>query len=641
MSALLSQAPQLAVRSERASARLEEIARRQLQLETRVGAAKRFLEHAGTVQGVLEETQRRVNQGVVGGLSDMLTYLVQSVMGDPDRGIACETEVDGRGLSQVRFTMKRSGGETEDILEGNGGSIANIVCTGLRLIAVKRAQRMRKLLILDEPDCWLSPDRVVPFVSLLQETVSRMPDGFQVLLITHHDLKDLGLPVNTVDVVRQNGAIKASSSVVQAPQSGQIESLELRDWRSHERTVLHLGSGLTVLRGSNNIGKSAIVESLRCLVYGGARADVVRHGQAEACVGVKLVGGERVEMIRKRRGSPAVIYRWIAADGTPKREDAAGKGAAAVAPWMQEALQIWEVDDQQIHVADQKKPIFMLDQPATKQTAILSVGQEAQSIVGMLERFKDAKREAQQTIREGEAELERHRRLRLRLEGGGDWQSGAAMIAQQAQALVAQQRMEGEVFALLAPLRRLDGLAQMSCPAAAALPAHQDTTALTRLVQTAKRIAPVQGVVPPRVVPAPTLLDSMGAALALRGIRKLARCQRLETPALPVLEDSLDATDLHRTVVSIKRLREIQRSQLPGAPELASPKEASVALSMCRTMSGVMEEGAQARQENNKAKTQHATQVEILRDLEEHLGSCPLCGSTFAARQNSGAECVA
>jgi hypothetical protein len=175
MTAIGSQAAQLALRCERLQARLLAWQQSVRKDEARLAQAQSFLSLAPKAQEVLEEAQRRIQQEIVGGLGDLLTFMLQGVMGDPERRVVCETEVDARGQSQVRFFVQRASGEREDILAGNGGSIANVVCTGLRLIAVSRAKHARPFLVLDEPDCWLSPDRVGPFVSLLQKAVDAVP----------------------------------------------------------------------------------------------------------------------------------------------------------------------------------------------------------------------------------------------------------------------------------------------------------------------------------------------------------------------------------------------------------------------------------------------------------------------------------
>ena len=58
---------------------------------------------------------------------------------------------------------------------------------------------------------------------------------------------------------------------------------------AHEATSIELAPGVTVITGPNNIGKSAIVEAIRYLVYNPAPKNVIRHG-AKKAVGQPGIG---------------------------------------------------------------------------------------------------------------------------------------------------------------------------------------------------------------------------------------------------------------------------------------------------------------------------------------------------------------
>ncbi|HMP60510.1 MAG TPA: hypothetical protein PKD86_14270, partial [Gemmatales bacterium] len=80
------------------------------------------------------------------------------------------------------------GGQEEDIMKGQGGSVANVLSVALRLYAIATLdpRSHRRFLVLDEPDCWLRPDLVPRLVRIVKEAAQRL--GFQVLLISHHDV---------------------------------------------------------------------------------------------------------------------------------------------------------------------------------------------------------------------------------------------------------------------------------------------------------------------------------------------------------------------------------------------------------------------------------------------------------------------
>lgn len=610
--------------------RVRDVVRRRDALQQQLAAAEALLEAAPQVQAVLDEAQRRVNDAVVGGLSDMLTYLLQGVMDDPERRIVCESEVDAKGQSQVRFFVQRSGGQQEDILDGNGGSVANIVCTGLRLISVCRAKRMRKLLVLDEPDCWLNPQRVRDFIGVLHKAVQSLDFDLQVLLITHHDIGELGADVNVIDLVRQKGQLSAQCHIVQPAQGDELAAIELQHWRAHHHTFIALGSGLNVIRGANNIGKSAVVEALRCAVYGGARADVVEHGHSAARVKLVLANGQSIILQRQRKGSPAALYQWLDARGQVLREESAARGAAAAAPaWIEQAIGIAEVDGQQLHIADQKQPIFLLDKPATQQTAVLSVGQEAYEIVQMLQRWRDAKRSAQQTLRTAQAELEVIRRALLDVDLDCAWVQQAQQLLTQQQALQQSVQRTEQARELLRRMQRCSAAAELDAPRPIAPPAWQDAQVAHEMVRRIKALQPLQKVQLPSAPTVAAWVDTQPMRACAQALRRLMGVRDLRAVQPIVLSEMQPSEQAKLLAQRIKLLRSIMSLRPVAAPTLRDAHDVDKAAKLAeaiRTLKAEVthiKELAKSQQVLlEQAKAQIAT-------LEEELGCCPLCGHVF------------
>lgn len=81
-----------------------------------------------------------------------------------------------------------------------------------------------------------------------------------------------------------------------------IVRLELENFQSHARTVLDLTSGLNVVVGPSDQGKSALIRGLRWLIYNEPRGtDFMRTGSATCRVKVVLDTGETI--IRERTSS--------------------------------------------------------------------------------------------------------------------------------------------------------------------------------------------------------------------------------------------------------------------------------------------------------------------------------------------------
>lgn len=143
-----------------------------------------YLEIADDVSVALEELSEELFQQLLGKVQEKLTIALQEILDQP---VAFRARPDfKRGQATVEFYIERDGHE-EDILRGQGGSVANILSVGLRMFALMTLdeQEHRRFLVLDEQDCWLRPDLVPGLVRMVQQAGKAL--GFQVLMISHHD----------------------------------------------------------------------------------------------------------------------------------------------------------------------------------------------------------------------------------------------------------------------------------------------------------------------------------------------------------------------------------------------------------------------------------------------------------------------
>jgi hypothetical protein len=145
----------------------------------------RYLAVADQVSGALEQLSQQLFQQLLGVVEEKLTIALQEILDQPLK--FCAHADFKRGAATVEFHIERDG-HTEDVLRGQGGSVANILSVGLRMFALTTldAQRHRRFLVLDEQDCWLRPDLVPKLVKIVREAGRAL--GFQVLLISHHDV---------------------------------------------------------------------------------------------------------------------------------------------------------------------------------------------------------------------------------------------------------------------------------------------------------------------------------------------------------------------------------------------------------------------------------------------------------------------
>jgi hypothetical protein len=125
-----------------------------------------------------------------------MSFALRAVM-QQDIDLRASVDVRRREGMRVEFWIERDG-QREDLLRGQGGSVVNVLSVGMRLFALSEldAQLHRPTLFLDEPDAWLSPDLVPRLMRVITLAASDL--GFQVVVISHHDISLLREGVNKI-----------------------------------------------------------------------------------------------------------------------------------------------------------------------------------------------------------------------------------------------------------------------------------------------------------------------------------------------------------------------------------------------------------------------------------------------------------
>lgn len=162
----------------------DERVRQSQQLAREFKKLNAFLDISDDVTVALEQLSRDLFQQLLGLVQEKLTIALQEILDQP---VTFHARPDfKRGSATVEFHIERNGNE-EDILRGQGGSVANILSVGLRMFALMTLDEKdhRRFLVLDEQDCWLHPDLVPRLVKMVHEAGQAL--GFQVLMISHHD----------------------------------------------------------------------------------------------------------------------------------------------------------------------------------------------------------------------------------------------------------------------------------------------------------------------------------------------------------------------------------------------------------------------------------------------------------------------
>ena len=156
--------------------------------KTRVGAEferiSAYLAMSTQVSEALEQLSSELFQHISQLLERNLTQALVEVLDQP---IAVKvTQTIKNKAAAIEFTVVRDGCE-EDIIRGQGGSVANVLSVGLRMYALATLdpKTHRPFLVLDEQDCWLRPDLVPRLVNIVHRAGREL--GFQVIMISHHE----------------------------------------------------------------------------------------------------------------------------------------------------------------------------------------------------------------------------------------------------------------------------------------------------------------------------------------------------------------------------------------------------------------------------------------------------------------------
>lgn len=153
-------------------------------VERRLESVRSALAVAPQVEQALQHLSEQLFDQLVGQLQENLTQALQEVLDQPIRLRAHQTFKHGAAC--VEFDIERDG-HHEDIMRGQGGSVANVLSVGLRLFALATLppEEHRPFLVLDEQDCWLRPDLVPNLVQIVRSAARAL--HIQVIMISHHD----------------------------------------------------------------------------------------------------------------------------------------------------------------------------------------------------------------------------------------------------------------------------------------------------------------------------------------------------------------------------------------------------------------------------------------------------------------------
>lgn len=166
------------------------------ELNSQIEELDKELELAPKVHKALESLFAQMFDELLEAIGGEMSQALQEVM-QQEVLVRSEVDISGREGMRVKFWVERQGAR-EDLLRGQGGSVVNVLSVGMRMFALNEMDptEHRPTLFLDEPDAWLSPDLVPRLLKVITQAATNL--GFQVIVISHHDLGLLREGVNKI-----------------------------------------------------------------------------------------------------------------------------------------------------------------------------------------------------------------------------------------------------------------------------------------------------------------------------------------------------------------------------------------------------------------------------------------------------------
>lgn len=371
-------------------------------LKEMIGKAKRREEIQESVSEVLDIMQNEIHQKNIGVYEDLMSAFIKDVLNsEKNVKLTSGTELGAPSLDIDLIKTVNKKIVKESILDGSGGSVVNILSAALRLLVLTK-KKSYPFMLLDEPDCWIKPEKVTEFVKVLKDVASELE--YQMLYVSH--LSEASFGNDQVITMKKDGGKIWTENLEQdfiwEKSKKGIRWIKMKNLMSHEDTVLKLNPGFTILNGENDIGKSVVGAGLRALFYGESNDNMIKHGFDHFSIECEIHDGMILKFDHYEKKSPKRKWsllraedRFILADGTPKR---------GVPDWVKDFIKIERIEGLDVHLTNQKSPVFLLNESASKRAVLMSLGEESIFLEKMIYQNKSVHKEDLQMIKDGEKE---------------------------------------------------------------------------------------------------------------------------------------------------------------------------------------------------------------------------------------------
>lgn len=356
----------------------------QLSLKNKIQDTKTWIEKQPQRKEFLEKLNTYLQEQNIIVFNQMLTALVDDVL-QKDKKI--KLELSGKSLDISAVTN----GSQEDIFEGGGGSLTNIISTGLRIISVARSSN-RKFLLLDEADCWIKPERIELFAKIIGET--SINNNIQIVMISHHNSSYFQKYGRVIELKKVGNKIESDivSDVPFDPNSNYISKIRLQNLMCHEDTSIDFHPNVTCIIGENDIGKSVVASAFRCIANADSSDSFIRHHQSQASITLDYDKNKQIFWQRNKTPNPKnpgkVLFELHENNQIISKE----YNSSNVPDFISDSLKIKPFSNLDIHLTHQKNPAFLINCSTPTEKAnrakILSLGKESFIVQEMMTKNK-------------------------------------------------------------------------------------------------------------------------------------------------------------------------------------------------------------------------------------------------------------
>ncbi|WP_319777547.1 AAA family ATPase [Maridesulfovibrio sp.] len=441
-----------------------------------------------------------------------------------------------------------------------------------------------------------------------------------------------------------------------------IKKILLKNFLAHAETAIELGPGMTVLTGPNNSGKSSVVEALRCIATNPLPKHFIRHGAKKARVELEMDDGVRVAWIRKK----ATAWYEVLRPGEEEWEVYAKFGRNTP----EDILNILRLNQVpleggkslDVHIGNQRNPIFLLDQPSSVAAQFFASSSEASHLLAMQTELKNrvraAKREKkfqQQKMDEIRVELDELQTLpdvNLELETARDLKERVDALEKEIPAvetfLQRKVELESNMAGLSAQEKKLSPLRDVpdlfpSGPLERVVTGMQTLRAHGQHLKA--RSESLEGLQsPPDLFPVQGLEVDLARCNQLSFAEEKLKVRRKALEPLMSAPELEDVSALSATIHNLNRSRDFRdniarRTDVLGA--LVDPPELhdfSQLMQVMNNLSSFRKAQAEAHKNLLQLKKDEAELKQRIEKRLAEIGHCPLCGGDLDAERLVGEE---